>query len=124
MSSSTCRGPQCTYLGERNKSPAKKGRCTGTAGYISDFEINEIIAKGGAIRTWYDEASDSDCLVYEGDEWVAYMSKVTKTRRMRDYMKLNFGGTTDWAIDLQGDFGKRNTSYPNTTHIQFYNRHV
>ncbi|RMJ09850.1 hypothetical protein CDV36_010525 [Fusarium kuroshium] len=123
MSSSTCRGPQCTYLGERNKSPAKKGRCTGTAGYISDFEINEIIAKGGAIRTWYDEASDSDCLVYEGDEWVAYMSKVTKTRRMRDYMKLNFGGTTDWAIDLQGDFGKRNTSYPNTTHIQFYNRH-
>ncbi|KAJ4307656.1 hypothetical protein N0V84_012581, partial [Fusarium piperis] len=99
-----------TYLGERNKSRAKKGRCTGTAGYISDFEINEIIAKGGAIKTWYDEATDSDYLVYEGDEWVAYMSKVTKTRRMRDYRKLNFGGTTDWAIDLQGDFEKRYTS--------------
>jgi len=24
---------------------------------------------------------------------------------MRDYMKLNFGGTTDWAIDLQEDYG-------------------
>ena len=22
------------------------------------------------------------------------------------YMKLNFGGTTDWAIDLQEDYGK------------------
>jgi hypothetical protein len=29
---------------------------------------------------------------------------------MRDYMKLNFGGTTDWAIDLQGDHDKRYTS--------------
>ncbi|KAF5002926.1 hypothetical protein FDECE_10481 [Fusarium decemcellulare] len=110
MSSSTCRGPQCTYLGGRNDSKAKKGRCTDTAGYISDFEINEIIAKGGAIKKWYDEATDSDYLVYEGDEWVAYMSKVTKSRRMRDYMKLNFGGTTDWAIDLQDDHDKRYTS--------------
>ncbi|RKK65885.1 hypothetical protein BFJ69_g15895 [Fusarium oxysporum] len=110
MSSSTCRGPQCTFLGGRNDSKAKKGRCTNTAGYISDFEINEIIAKGGAIKKWYDEATDSDYLVYDGDEWVAYMSKVTKSRRMRDYMKLNFGGTTDWAIDLQGDYDKRYTS--------------
>jgi hypothetical protein len=38
------------------------------------------------------------------------MSKVTKSRRMRDYMKLNFGGTTDWAIDLQGDYDKLYTS--------------
>jgi GH18 family chitinase len=110
MSSSTCRGPQCTFLGGRNDSKAKKGRCTDTAGYISDFEINEIISKGGAIKKWYDEATDSDYLVYEGDEWVAYMSKVTKSRRMRDYMKLNFGGTTDWAIDLQDDHDKRYTS--------------
>ncbi|KAF4462820.1 killer toxin subunits alpha beta [Fusarium albosuccineum] len=110
MSSSTCRGPQCTYLGGRSDSKAKKGRCTDTAGYISDFEINEIIAKGGAIKKWYDEATDSDYLVYERDEWVAYMSKVTKSRRMRDYMKLNFGGTTDWAIDLQDDHDKRYTS--------------
>ncbi|KAH7183547.1 glycoside hydrolase superfamily, partial [Fusarium flagelliforme] len=104
MSSSTCRGSQCTFLGGRNDSKAKKGRCTDTAGYISDFEINEIISKGGAIKKWYDEPTDSDYLVYEGDEWVAYMSKLTKSRRMRDYMKLNFGGTTDWAIDLQEDY--------------------
>ncbi|KAL0929845.1 Killer toxin subunits alpha/beta 6 [Colletotrichum truncatum] len=103
MSSSTCRGPMCTFLGKRNESPAKKGRCTDTAGYISDFEIAEIIKKGGAIKSWYDAESDSDYLVYDQVEWVAYMSKVTKSRRQRDYMKLNFGGTSDWAIDLQGE---------------------
>ncbi|RKK65966.1 hypothetical protein BFJ69_g15824 [Fusarium oxysporum] len=107
MSDSTCRGPQCTFLGARNESPANKGRCTDTGGYISDFEINEIIKKGGAIKSWYDEETDSDYLVYKGTEWVAYMSNTTKSRRMGDYMKLNFGGTSDWAIDLQGDFEKR-----------------
>lgn len=94
-----------TFLGPRNQSPAKKGRCTDTGGYISDFEIGEIIEKGGAIKSWYDEETDSDYLVYEQTEWVAYMTKTTKERRMGEYQDLNFGGTTDWAVDLQDDTG-------------------
>ncbi|KAF6808497.1 Killer toxin subunits alpha/beta 6 [Colletotrichum musicola] len=101
MADATCRGPQCTFLGDSANSPAKKGRCTGTGGYIADFEIEEIIKKGGAIKTWYDAETDSDYLVYEGTEWVAYMKPETKERRTAYYKGLNFGGTTDWAIDLQ-----------------------
>lgn len=103
MADANCRTSQCTYLGARNQSPAKPGRCTETGGYISDYEINEIIEQGGAIKTWHDGPTNSDYLVYEGTEWVAYMNNETKTGRMLSYKFLNFGGTTDWAIDLQGE---------------------
>ncbi|KAF1994464.1 glycoside hydrolase family 18 protein [Amniculicola lignicola CBS 123094] len=43
MTDATCRGPLCTFEGARNESPAKKGKCTDTGGYISNFEINEVI---------------------------------------------------------------------------------
>ncbi|KAI9375022.1 hypothetical protein BJX61DRAFT_550311 [Aspergillus egyptiacus] len=102
MADATCRGPMCTFLGGRNDSPAKPGRCTETGGYISNFEINEILEEGGAIKTWYDEETDSDYLVYDSVEWVAYMTDETKDRRRGQYEDLNCGGTTDWAIDLQG----------------------
>lgn len=101
MADSTCRGPQCTFLGERNKSPAKPGRCTNEGGYIANYEIDEIIKKGGAIRTWWDEETDSDYLVYSQVEWVAYMTNTTKNRRTDEYRRLNMGGTSDWAVDLQ-----------------------
>ncbi|KAJ6149090.1 Killer toxin subunits alpha/beta 6 [Penicillium samsonianum] len=112
MSDPTCRGPMCTFVGERNDSPAKPGRCTDTGGYISNFEILEIIDKGGAIKSWYDEATDSDYLVFNSVEWVAYMTDKTKDRRRSQYKGLNCGGTTDWAIDLQGEGRRANTGDP------------
>ncbi|KAM0254537.1 hypothetical protein ACHAQJ_006697 [Trichoderma viride] len=109
MSDATCRGPQW----DRNNSPAQKGRCTDTSGYISNFEILEIIKKGGAIKSWYDSETDSDYLVYNKTEWVAYMTEETKSRRIEDYKKINFGGTSDWALDLQGEgTGNRSSGRP------------
>ncbi|KAG9250035.1 uncharacterized protein F5Z01DRAFT_695689 [Emericellopsis atlantica] len=106
MADATCRGEMCTFLGGRNDSPAKKGRCTETSGYISNFEIEEIIDKGGAIKSWYDSKTDSDYLVYNAVEWVAYMTELTKSRRYQKYKDWNFGGISDWAIDLQGEGAK------------------
>lgn len=45
MASAGCWGPQCNYLGDRINSPAKKGVCTGTGGYIADAEIGEIVGE-------------------------------------------------------------------------------
>jgi chitinase len=42
MAYANCRGPDCTFLGTRNNSPAKAGACTGTSGYIADAEIRQI----------------------------------------------------------------------------------
>lgn len=97
-----CVDPMCTYLGTRLVSPAAKGRCTETGGYISNAEINEIIISGeGNSRAWHDGASNSDMLLYNGDEWVAYMTPTTKQTRRQHWEDYNFAGTIDWAVDLQ-----------------------
>ncbi|KAK2816781.1 hypothetical protein FQN49_007988 [Arthroderma sp. PD_2] len=46
-----CTGPTCLFTGgpEEGSSGAKKGRCTGTAGYISNAEIKEILDGSNAL---------------------------------------------------------------------------
>ena len=95
MTDPGCTGPMCTFVGP--ESAATKGECTNTAGYIANAEIDKIIADGG--RAYYDTNSESDILVY-GSDWVAYMTDETKAKRTSQYKGLNFGGTTDWAVDL------------------------
>ena len=112
MAQGGCDGPECLYLGARNQSPAAPGYCTNTSGYISEAEIRQIKniydSLGGEYYEYYDERSDSDIMVYDGTEWVAYMDEETKARRVQKYKDLNFGGVSDWAVDLQKE-GKANS---------------
>jgi chitinase len=109
MAEKGCTGPTCLYQVARNKSPAKEGRSTKTPGYLADAEILQAIDEAesgrtdGAYSFFHDSDSDSDILVYEDVEWVAYMSAETKRRRINRYKSLNFGGVSDWAVDLVGD---------------------
>ena len=104
-----CWGPDCKFTGDRVTSNATPGRYTDTGGYIADAEINEIISGGAngkrensrVTKQFLDTSSNSDVLVYDDDQWVAYMSESTKAVRTRLYASLGFGGTTDWATDLQ-----------------------
>ncbi|OAR05876.1 hypothetical protein LLEC1_06736 [Akanthomyces lecanii] len=93
MQDPSCTGPDCLFTGDRLNSNARKGRCTETAGYLSNAEIAEING-----RTWVDD-TDTRIMV-DGDLWVAYMDEEIKTRRTEKYRSLNMGGTTDWAVDL------------------------
>ncbi len=110
MAKPGCKGPMCTFLGERNQSPAMKGECTGEGGYLADAEIRatknagEWWGEGSGYESYYDKDSDSDIVIYNGDEWVAFMDHEIKRRRTEEYRNLGFLGTTDWAIDLQKDF--------------------
>ncbi|KAM7221628.1 hypothetical protein V8F06_003019 [Rhypophila decipiens] len=112
MAQGGCDGPHCLFLGDKVNSPAAPGYCTNTSGYISDAEIRQIKkiydSSGGEYYEYYDEKSDSDVLVYDHTEWVAYMDYETKERRIQWYKDLNFGGVSDWAVDLQGE-GKANS---------------
>lgn len=96
MTTPGCTGPMCTYT----EGGAAEGRCTATSGYLANAEINEIIEKDSSATVWYDEDSDSDYMVYDGTQWVAYMTDDTKDKRKNAYKGLNMGGTTDWSIDL------------------------
>ncbi|KXJ89088.1 hypothetical protein Micbo1qcDRAFT_213428 [Microdochium bolleyi] len=105
MANAGCSGPGCTYLGDRFNSPAKKGVCTGTSGYLADAEIDEIVADrrraGRVVSQYTDASSNSDIIVYDDGEWVSYMSPATKKTRAALYAGWGLGGTTDWATDLQ-----------------------
>ncbi|KAF2108717.1 hypothetical protein BDV96DRAFT_605472 [Lophiotrema nucula] len=118
-----CDGPNCHYTGSSTQSDAMWGECTQTGGYISNAEIREIIAQGNGgigydIKTWHDASSNSDILVYNAEEWVAYMSDQTKSTRT-DWVKgLNFGGTSDWAADLDKDYGSDEIGEENPEDIE------
>ncbi|KAI1073202.1 hypothetical protein LB507_010805 [Fusarium sp. FIESC RH6] len=102
MAEAGCYGPDCLYTGNKLESPARKGKCTKTGGYIADGEINEIIKDMSRVTKHYvDQTSHSDILVYDSTEWVSYMSSTTKMARQTLYSAWGMGGTTDWAVDLQ-----------------------
>lgn len=94
-----CTGPMCPYAGPA--SGATKGPCTGTAGYISNAEINSIIAFNPSASKLYDVNSDSNILVYDTTQYINYMNDSVKANRIALYQALNFGGYSDWAVDLQ-----------------------
>ncbi|TIC91656.1 Killer toxin subunits alpha/beta [Colletotrichum higginsianum] len=99
MAQAGCDGETCLFTGDNRNSGAAKGRCTDTAGYISNAEINEIMATDRRNKVWAKEGSN--IMVYDNTEWVAWMDDDMKAKRAEFYDSYNFLGTTDWAIDLQ-----------------------
>ncbi|KAH7024682.1 uncharacterized protein B0I36DRAFT_376564 [Microdochium trichocladiopsis] len=101
MAKAGCDGPMCKYTGDRLNSEAAPGRCTNTSGYISNAEIENIRQTYGDVKSWHDARSNSDLMVYDKVEWVAYMSDTTKNTRREHWKGFGFAGTIDWAVDLQ-----------------------
>lgn len=97
MAEPGCTGPTCKYTGNG----ASKGRCTDTSGYLANAEINEILDNNDNSAHSYDEKSDSDILVYNDNQWTAYMTDETRNRRLDKYSGMNMGGSVEWSIDLQ-----------------------
>lgn len=101
MATAGCSGPDCTYIGPN--STAAMGQCTQTAGYISNAEIFDIIYTNDSDlspNSWYDSDTDTNYLVYNQTEWVAYMGNEVRDSRRNKWKDLKFAGTVDWAVDL------------------------
>ncbi|KAL5087858.1 hypothetical protein Trisim1_007509 [Trichoderma cf. simile WF8] len=102
MAEAGCYGPDCTFLGSADDSQAAPGICTQTAGYISNAEIQEILANSSRVnQNFIDPTSNTNILVYDDIQWVGWMSNGIKASRASLYKGLAMGGTTDWATDLQ-----------------------
>ncbi|KAJ5667084.1 glycoside hydrolase [Penicillium longicatenatum] len=95
MSEEGCYTPSCTWTGA-----GRAGECTNTAGYISNAEINEILQTNENSQA-YSDGNVTDFIVYNDTQWVGYMTNDTKTKRATWYEGYNFGGTAEWAIDLE-----------------------
>ncbi|KAK2875574.1 hypothetical protein FQN49_001598 [Arthroderma sp. PD_2] len=102
MAEAGCHTADCFYTGGPQSSNAAKGVCTRTAGYIANAEIGEILKDPSWVNEHYvDGVSNSNILVYDDTQWVAYMSAELRESRTAIYKSLNMGGTTNWAIDLE-----------------------
>ncbi|KAI9675883.1 MAG: hypothetical protein M1822_008892 [Bathelium mastoideum] len=112
MTDPSCDSAMCTYGGP--DSMAVPGKCTQTAGYIGNAEILDLISSGATQKSWYDSDSNSDLAIYN-NTWVAYMTDNTKSSRTSYYQGLNFGGTVDWAVDLQTFNGEDGLVNDNST---------
>ncbi|KAI1464711.1 class V chitinase Chi100 [Daldinia caldariorum] len=108
MTTPGCWTEQCTYTGP--DSGAYPGRCTNTSGYISDYEISQILDQNPSAQKLWDEDSYSNIVVFNDSQWVAYMDEDNKATRKALYPSLNFLGTADWAVDLQSDTGSDSES--------------
>lgn len=107
MRDGSCSGPECTYTGDKSHSMAYSAPCTATPGYIANVEIDDVISTHGnysIVQSYVDRDSDSNILMYGNPgtvDWVAYMAGDLKASRIHWIESLNFGGSSDWAIDLQ-----------------------
>ncbi|KAL7945747.1 glycoside hydrolase family 18 protein [Trichoderma barbatum] len=83
--------PLCKFKGPN--STATPGECTGTAGYISNAELEEIInLDSNDTLVDYDSQSDTT-MVFYGSNWVAYMPDESKANRTALYKAANLGDT-------------------------------
>ncbi|CAD6446912.1 f6d5cff8-cbfa-480f-9e27-745d368ed426 [Sclerotinia trifoliorum] len=112
MTTPGCYLDSCTYTGPT--SDAYAGACTQTPGYIANAEIDSIISRNATVLSTdgssvgvtgtpfvHLDDSYSNIVVYNDDQWISYMNDANKIVRTALYRHYNFGGTADWAVDLQ-----------------------
>jgi chitinase len=96
-----------TYTGPN--STATPGKCTNTAGYISNWEIEQILlTPGNQVQQYFSNAA-GDIMVYNNTQWISYMTTETYNSRLQWAQSLNFGGTSDWAMDLADSYYSNGT---------------
>jgi chitinase len=109
MSEAGCYTEECTFTGPN--SGALAGPCTGTPGYIGNWEIDQIISNSQYESSVQEYSSNvaGDILVYDSTQWISWMKPSTYNSRSEWVQGLNFGGTCDWAMDLNASYAPNGT---------------
>ncbi|KAJ8120461.1 hypothetical protein ONZ43_g2835 [Nemania bipapillata] len=102
MSQAGCYTEMCTFTGP--DSGATPGSCTDTAGYISNWEIQQILDNPGNNAQRYFSTTAGDILVYNGTQYISYLTTATYNSWLAWIQSLHFGGTSDWAMDLETSY--------------------
>jgi chitinase len=109
MSEAGCYTEECTFTGP--DSGALLGPCTGTPSYIGNWEIDQIISNSqyeSTVEEYYSEVA-GDILVYDSTQWISWMKPSTYNSRSEWVQGINFGGTCDWAMDVNASYAPNGT---------------
>lgn len=78
------------------------GACTGEAGMLAYYEIEDFIASGATVNL---DTTAACQYAYKGNQWVSYDSPATFATKV-DYIKSkHLGGAMIWALDLDSPRG-------------------
>lgn len=93
--------------------PGPKGRCTGEVGFLSYYEISDLI-ESGQYKTYWDDVSSTPYAYDAGSKsWITYDDLRSISLKVDLIDEKNLGGGMFWAIDLD-DF---NNDYPIITSV-------
>lgn len=102
MMDGNCYSPDCFFTGTRLVSDAKRGPCTNEGGILANAEIHDILSDSSRVsQNFVDQGSHSNILVYDGNQYVSWMSSEVKAQRESLYAALSIGGSVNWATDLE-----------------------
>ncbi|KAG9256684.1 glycoside hydrolase [Emericellopsis atlantica] len=102
MADGDCYTAECYFTGTRLSSDATLGPCTGESGILANAEILDIIDDPSRVNhNFVDADTHSNVLVYDGNQYVSWMSEDVKSQRQTFYQALGIGGSVNWAMDLE-----------------------
>ncbi|KAK2766602.1 hypothetical protein FQN53_006662 [Emmonsiellopsis sp. PD_33] len=94
-----CIDPGCPFSGG-----AKAGVCTGTSGYLSHYEIADILNKKDSKRASVDVIHDKEAAVkyfaWDSNQWISYDDGDTFKQKSDWADDIGFSGSLIWASDL------------------------
>lgn len=124
MTQAGCWSAMCTYTGP--DSGAIPGKCSDTAGYISNWEVRCDARTNASARSkrlpssrltkssitvleqYYSKVA-GNILVCDSTQWISWMDPSTYNARSSWAASLGFGGSSDWAIDLNASYAQNGT---------------
>ncbi|KAK8127253.1 bacteriodes thetaiotaomicron symbiotic chitinase, partial [Apiospora sp. TS-2023a] len=96
----TLQDPSCTSPGCQFSGGAKPGVCTQTSGYLSYYEIQEILAKNPGIKVIHDEKAAVKYFTWDNNQWISYDDRDTFKQKVEWANGVGFSGSLIWASDL------------------------
>lgn len=94
LADSSCSDPGCPF-----SDAANPGVCTGTGGYLSYYEIKDILERTGIEPVWDKEAAVK-YFKFDDNQWVSYDDEDTFQQKIDWANEIGFSGALIWASDL------------------------
>ncbi|EGE82986.2 bacteriodes thetaiotaomicron symbiotic chitinase [Blastomyces dermatitidis ER-3] len=105
----TLQNPSCGEPGCPFSAGAKPGVCTGQSGYLSQYEIRDILNKNSnSKRSTTSVTHDKEAAVkyfsWDSNQWISYDDEDTFKQKVDWADEVGFSGSLIWASDLVDDY--------------------
>ncbi|KAI0863675.1 hypothetical protein F4860DRAFT_521760 [Xylaria cubensis] len=112
----TLQNPSCNTAGCPFSGGAKPGACTATSGFLSYYEIQDILKKNSGVKVIHDKDAAVKFFTWDNDQWLSFDDKETFQQKVEWANEVGFSGSLIWASDLD--------DYQHTAHAGLLGRDI